>query len=126
MKKRIKINENQLKTLVTKVATKKTINENRKQLKSSMLNKGLITQDEFDMIVNADPTPTKKYSLWMGKVYKNENVDIDHIRNTVEEFDTYVNRGIGSLEKDINKYIFTFNFFQEQGPITDIKYGSEK
>jgi hypothetical protein len=65
---------------------------------------GSISQEVLDSITSIDPTPTKKYVGWMCKQWALKNVDsIDNLRNTIEEFDSFLNRG-KVKQKDINAY----------------------
>lgn len=77
--------------------------ENKTQLKQ-YLTQGKISQDDYDAIMKADKTPTKKYSSWMVKQWINGSVnDIDVLRNAIEEFHSFAERGKVEF-KDINRY----------------------
>jgi len=68
-----------------------------------LLRSDLITADQVNMIKNIDPTPTKKYTNWMCNVWLNEKVDLDTLRNYVEEFFTTAEKN--RIEnKDIYSY----------------------
>ena len=83
--------------------------ENRKLAKQLFLDKGLISQQQFDEIVNIDPSPQKKYVFWLVKNFLNEKTDLNDLKNTIEEFNTFVNKDkFKDREKDIN-YYKTFN-----------------
>jgi hypothetical protein len=111
MKKKIILKESELITLIKRISSKypkqnkPTLNESKSKLKSLFLDRGIITSEEFQSILNADPSPTKKYSPWMAKMMKNEGKTIDQVRNLVEEFDLYVQRErLQGQQKDINTY----------------------
>ena len=54
----------------------------------------------LDRIINIDPSPTKKYVGWLAKQYP---FDIHLIKNTIEEFDTFVNKNKANIT-DINQF----------------------
>ena len=67
--------------------------ENVKQAKQ-YVNSGKLTQDELKTLIGVDPTPTRKYVGWMAKQWVNKTVtDIDDLRNTIEEFNTFLKKG---------------------------------
>jgi hypothetical protein len=67
--------------------------ENVKQAKQ-YVDSGKLTNDELKALVDADPTPTRKYVGWMAKQWVNKQVtDIDDLRNTIEEFNTFLEKG---------------------------------
>lgn len=92
-----------LKSKINENVDLQPLNENRKQAIEKYLKTELITKEDFEAIVNADPTPTKKYVLWMTKQFVENNADLQNMRNKVEEFDLFLKRG-RIQEKDINKY----------------------
>lgn len=66
------------------------------------LQQGKLSEEDYNKIVNADKTPTKKYVGWMAKQWINQSVDnIDILRNTVEDFELYSNK---IKQKDIYQY----------------------
>ena len=82
---------------------KKYILENVK-LAKQYVDSNQITNDFLKTLVQADPTPTKKYVGWMAKQWVNKSVsDIDELRNTIEEFNTFLNKG-KMKTKDINAF----------------------
>jgi hypothetical protein len=95
-----------LKEKIERISGKKvTFKENRKLAKQNFLNKGLITQEEFDKLVEIDPTPQKKYVFWLAKQYKEEGKSFDVLKNIIEEFDVFVNKNkFKEKEADINFY----------------------
>ena len=102
----IKILTERIEKLINK---KVVLIENAKLAKQNYLDKGLISQEEYDNLVNIDPTSSKKYVLWLTKKYKEENISIDDLKNTIEEFDVFVRKNKLTREKaDINSYK-TFN-----------------
>jgi len=78
------------------------IKENAKQAKG-YLDQGKISKEDLDSLLNADPTKQKKYVGWMAKTWIAEKPDLDDLRNTIEEFDTLLNRG-KTKTKDINQF----------------------
>lgn len=84
--------------LIEKIATAK-----------NLVQQGKLSQEDFNAIVNADPTKQKKYVGWLSNQWVNKNVtDIDTLRNTIEEYDSFVNRG-----KVKNKDIYQYKTFDD-------------
>jgi hypothetical protein len=76
--------------LLTK--NKKYILENVRQAKQYVkLNK--LSEDDLKILINIDPTPTRKYVGWMAKIWITEKPDIDDLGNIIEEYDTLLNKG---------------------------------
>lgn len=74
----------------------------------SFVQQGSLSQEDFDQIVNADPTKQKKYVGWLASQWvKGQVSDPNVLRNTIEEFDVFANRG-KVKNKDIYQYK-TFN-----------------
>jgi hypothetical protein len=72
---------------------KHSILENVKQAKQ-YVSSGKLTQDELKTLIDIDPSPTRKYVGWMAKQWVNKLVtDIDDLRNTIEEFNTFLEKG---------------------------------
>ena len=72
---------------------KHSILENVKQAKQ-YVDSGKLTQDELKTLIDIDPTPTRKYVGWMAKQWVNKQVtDTDDLRNTIEEFNTFLEKG---------------------------------
>ena len=72
---------------------KHSILENVKQAKQ-YVDSGKLTQDELKTLIDIDPTPTRKYVGWMAKQWANKQVtDTDDLRNTIEEFNTFLEKG---------------------------------
>lgn len=75
----------------------------------AMVAQGKLSQQNLDSIVAADPTPQKKFVGWMSKQWSNNQVsDIDELRNTVEEWNAFLNKG-----KTKNKDIYTYKTFAD-------------
>ena len=73
------------------------------------VDQGKLSREHFESILNADPSKQKKYVGWMAKQWINNGVnDIDLLRNTIEEFDSFANRG-----KTKNKDLYQYKSFQE-------------
>lgn len=72
---------------------KSFIIENVRQAKQ-YVGSGKLSQDELKTLIDIDPSPTRKYVGWMAKQWVNKNVtDIDVLRNTIEEFNTFLKKG---------------------------------
>ena len=78
------------------------IKENAKQAKG-YLDQGKISKEDLEKILEADPTKQKKYAGWMAKVFIQDKPTIDDLRNKVEEFNTFLNKGKTKI-KDINQF----------------------
>lgn len=79
--------------------------ESKKQAKI-YLDQGKITPEDFNRILGIDPSDTKKYVGWLSKIYiSGEETDFDNLRNTIEEFDTFIKSGsIKKEQSDISGY----------------------
>lgn len=72
---------------------KSSILENVKQAKQ-YLQSGKLSKEDLDTLIKIDPTPTRKFVGWMAKQWINKQVtDIDELRNTIEEFNTFLEKG---------------------------------
>jgi hypothetical protein len=78
------------------------IKENAKQAKI-YLDQGKISKEDLKSLLDADPTKQKKYIGWMAKIWIAEKPDIDDLRNTIEEYDTFLNKG-KIKTRDINQF----------------------
>lgn len=86
------------------------IAESRKEAKQ-LLQQGKLDKQTFDAIVSIDPTEQKKYTGWLARVYvRGEEQNIDNLRNTIEEFDAFVRRG---LIKDQKSNIQSYKSFKD-------------
>ena len=84
------------------------VSENR-AIAKQYVDQGKLSQENFDNILEADPSKQKKYVGWMAKQWMNNGVnDIDLLRNTIEEFDSFANRG-----KTKNKDLYQYKSFEE-------------
>ena len=82
---------------------KKYIVENVSQAKTYVGQRKL-SEDELKQLIEIDPTPTRKYVGWMAKQWVAKTVtDIDDLRNTIEEYNTFLNKGKAKT-KDINQF----------------------
>lgn len=89
----------------TKLLTenKQHILENVKQAKQYEV-QGKLTSEELKTLIDIDPTPTRKFVGWMAKQWVNKTVtDIDDLRNTIEEYNVFLNKGKAKT-KDINQF----------------------
>ena len=79
------------------------VRENTRQAKQ-YLDKGDITPEELRMLIEIDPSPTRKYVGWMAKQWISNNVDDKNIlKSTIEEFDVFLEKG-KARTKDINQF----------------------
>lgn len=74
--------------------------ENVKQAKM-YVSQGKLSNDDLKTLIQASPDP--KYVGWMAKIWITEKPDIDDLRNTIEEYDTFVKKGKAKT-KDINQF----------------------
>lgn len=81
---------------------KSYILENVKQGKQYVA-QGKLSEDDLKKLIEIDPTPTKKYVGWMSKIWISEKPDLDNLRNTIEEYNTFLNKGKAKT-KDINQF----------------------
>jgi hypothetical protein len=82
---------------------KQYILENVKQAKV-YVDQDKLTPQELKTLVEIDPTPTRKFVGWMAKQWVNKTVtDIDELRNTVEEYNVFLDKGKAKT-KDINQF----------------------
>jgi hypothetical protein len=85
----------------------KFIKENADVLKESVkqgkiyVDQGKLSKEDLQTLIKASPDP--KYVGWMSKIWINEKPDIDDLRNTVEEFHTFAEKGKSKI-KDINQF----------------------
>ena len=87
---------------------KQFILENVKQAKQ-YIQSGKLSQDELKKLIEIDPTPTRKFVGWMAKQWVLGNIkDIDDLRNTIEEFNTFLEKG-----KTKTKDIYQIKSFQD-------------
>jgi len=78
------------------------IKENIRQAKI-YLAKGELSPEGLKTLIQIDPSTQKKYVGWMAKVLINEEPDMDDLRNTIEEFHVFLEKG-KTKSKDINSY----------------------
>lgn len=74
--------------------------ENIKQAKM-YVSQGKLSEDDLKTLIQISPDP--KYVGWIAKIWINEKPDIDDLRNTIEEYDTFVKKGKAKT-KDINQF----------------------
>jgi len=101
--------------LITKGIFRKdlpTITENIKQAKQ-YVEGGKLSQDVLKDLIEIDPTPTRKFVGWMAKQWVAKTVtDIDDLRNTIEEFNTFLEKG-KTKTKDINQFKSFSDLYRE-------------
>lgn len=96
-----------LKSNTLLLENKKSILENLKQGKL-YVDQGKLSNEELEALVKIDPTPTRKFVGWLAKIWMTEHPDIDDLRNTIEEYDTFLNKN-----KAKTKDIYTFKSFKD-------------
>jgi hypothetical protein len=74
--------------------------ESKKELKS-LLDRGKVTQEQYDEILNSLPEKLEKYAGWIGRNINNTKSSINHIIDLLNWFENNKNK---IDEKDINKY----------------------
>lgn len=80
------------------------LNENNRQAKM-LRDQGKLTEEEYQKLLEMDPSPTKKYVGWLAKVYTSEEINIDDLPSVIQEFDTFVRTNIiRGEESNIQKY----------------------
>lgn len=98
MKKKDQILLEQIYCVLEKVTTAK-----------NFVKQGVLSQEDFEMLVDADPTNQKKYVGWMATQWVNKNVDdINVLRNTIEEYNSFLERG-----KVKNRDIYQYKSFED-------------
>jgi len=94
------------------IENKHSILENVRQAKQ-YVESGKLTQEELKILTDIDPSPTRKYVGWMAKQWAEKQVtDIDDLRNTIEEFNTLLEKG-KTKTKDIYQ-IKSFKTLQDE------------
>jgi len=78
----------------------KPIKENIK-VANNLVSQNKLSEEDLKMLVSFDPSKTKKFVGWMAKVWINESPDKDDLRNTIEEFNVFLEKGKAKT-KDIN------------------------
>jgi hypothetical protein len=73
------------------------------KLAKQYADQGKLPQEDLKKLIAADPTPQKKFVGWMAKIWINEKPDFDDLRNTIEEYNTLLNKG-KIKTKDINAF----------------------
>jgi len=80
------------------------LNENNRQAKQ-LVDQVKITEDEYQKLLQMDPSPTKKYVGWLSKVYISEDINMNELPSIIQEFDTLVKSNlIRGEESNIQKY----------------------
>jgi hypothetical protein len=73
------------------------------KLAKQYADQGKLSQEDLKKLAEADPTPQKKFVGWMAKIWIAEKPDFDDLRNTVEEYNVFLNKGKAKT-KDINAF----------------------
>lgn len=94
--------------------------ENVKQAKQ-YVQSGKLSEEDLKTLIEIDPTPTRKFVGWMAKIWITEHPDLDNLRNTVEEYNTFLQKG-----KARTKDIYQFKTFKElQSEVNDMNQSGE-
>jgi len=110
-----------------KLTQPKLLKENKQSIIESIkqgkqyVNQGELSEDDLKKIIDIDPTPTKKFVGWMSKIWITEKPDIDDLRNTIEEYNTFLNKGKAKT-KDINQFK---SFGELHNEVTQINQSGE-
>ena len=86
---------------------KQFILENVKQAKQ-YVQSGKLSEEDLKKLVEIDPSPTKKFVGWLAKIWINEKPDFDDLRNTIEEYNVFLEKG-----KTKTKDIYQFKSFKD-------------
>ena len=86
----------------------KTFLKENIKLAKQYLSQGKLSQEDLDMFIKMDPTPQRKYVGWLAKIWIAEKPDVDELRNSIEEYDTLLNRG-----KTKTKDIYTLKSLED-------------
>lgn len=89
------INEN-------KILIKKYILENTK-LGKQYVSQGKLSEEDLKKLIEIDPTPAKKFVGWISKIWINEKPNIDILKNTIREYNVFLNKNKVKT-KDINQF----------------------
>jgi hypothetical protein len=99
---------------------KQAILENVKQAKQ-YVQAGKLSEEDLKTLIEIDPTPTRKFVGWMAKIWITEHPDLDDLRNTIEEYNTFLEKG-----KAKTKDIYQFKSFKDlQSEVDDINQSGE-
>ena len=71
-------------------------------------NLGKLSEEDLKKLVEIDPSPTKKFVGWLAKIWINEKPDFDDLRNTIEEYNVFLEKG-----KTKTKDIYQFKSFKD-------------
>lgn len=94
--------------------------ENVKQAKQ-YVQSGKLSEEDLKTLIEIDPTPTRKFVGWMAKTWITERPDLDKLTSTIEEFNTFLEKG-----KTRTKDIYEFKSFKDlQSEVDDIKKSGE-
>lgn len=98
-----------------KLKHSKLLKENRKYILENVkqarqyVQSGKLSSEDLETLIKIDPTPTRKFVGWMAKQWVLGNVtDIDKLRNTIEEYNTFLEKG-----KAKTKDIYRFKSFKD-------------
>lgn len=86
---------------------KVVILENIKQAKQ-YVQSGKLSEEDLKTLIEIDPTPTRKFVGWMAKIWITEHPDLDNLRNTVEEYNVFLEK-----RKAKTKDIYQFKSFND-------------
>lgn len=76
-----------------------------KKVALQLMEQGKISNEKFQEIEAADRSPTKKYMGWMAKQWATGSVsDMAALQNLIDEYHTFITRGVQLKYRDINQY----------------------
>jgi hypothetical protein len=73
------------------------------KLGKQYVSQGKLSEDDLKTLIEIDPTPTRKFVGWMAKIWINEKPDLNDLRNTIKEYNTFLNKDKVKT-KDINQF----------------------
>lgn len=101
---------------------KQFIVENIKQAKQYVAS-GKLSEEDLKMLIDIDPSSTRKYVGWMAKQWISKSIDNkDKLRNTIEEYNVFLEKGKAKT-KDINKFKTFDELFKEIDTINNTGEG---
>lgn len=81
----------------------RTIRESVKQARQ-YIESGKLDQETLTNLIEFDPSKTNKYVGWMAKQFTKNNIpDMEDLRNKIEEFHTFLEKGKAKT-KDVNQF----------------------
>ena len=98
MNMKLIITEQEKKDILSSYVLIENVGQARKYVELQLLSK-----DVLEKLISIDPSKTNKYVGWMSKIWMSEHPDLDQLKNTIEEYDVFLNKGKVKT-KDINQF----------------------